>query len=71
MLRLVVLKGVQAPHKSVGNLEVCWTPVECLDEGGTPVEVWPPAIDAPDEMLGKPWTYRYALTSRLLVTCAS
>jgi hypothetical protein len=58
--RYVSIKNAQEPYNAVGQLEVCWTPLqECdplSDDSGGGGDL--PNIESPEDLIGKPWTYR-------------
>jgi hypothetical protein len=71
--------NAQAPYNSIGQLEVCWTPVVQHTPTTATVtandtssdyneDALSPIIENTDDLLDKPWTYRYALILYVLLS---
>ena len=56
----VEIKKSSTPYQNCGQLNVVWTPM--ADENDTEQTGEPPLIEAPEELLGKPWTYKLEIS---------
>jgi hypothetical protein len=74
--------NAQAPYNSIGQLEVCWTPVVQQtpatatattndDSTADNEDTLLPIIETTDDLLDKPWTYRCALILCCTQMCAA